>query len=165
MCRCVANRKFERKLEPFFQVTPWIAEFWNTLSNLLFIIIGLARLYELSEIEVWPMEEVGINQLKLAYGLYTICGIASAIHHATTPRWTIVIDWMPIAISIGLNLYFGFLWSVGFASVFKVLLALSVLFSDHICTPINVPWGHCMWHLLAALAIDSCYQDVFKALM
>lgn len=161
----MCNRKYERKLEPFYQVTPFIAEFWNTLSNAPFVIIGLWRLYELSEIEVWPMGVHHFDQLVFVYGLYALCGLCSGIHHATSARWTIIIDWIPIAISLIANFYFGFWTHLGFVSLFKVLLALAVFLSDHVCTPINVPWGHCMWHILAAFAIDSCYQDVAQALV
>lgn len=33
-----------RRLEPFYAVSPYIAEFWNTLSNLPFVILGVCRL-------------------------------------------------------------------------------------------------------------------------
>lgn len=155
----------QRKLEPFYQVTPFIAEFWNTLSNAPFVIIGLWRLYELSEIDVWPIGLHHIDRLILLYWLYVFCGICSGIHHATSARWTIVIDWIPITLSIISNLYFGLWMHVGFVSAFQVLIALLVLGTDHVWTPINVPWGHCMWHILAAYAIDSCYQDVAHSLV
>lgn len=153
MCR---GSKYERKLEPAFRVSPWIAEFYNTLSNLPFILIGLWRLHELDCSD----DDVLCQQVFLLYALYVACGVCSAIHHASTPKWTIVIDWFPIAVSILLVLKFNFLSYFGFVSWFKVSLAGVMLFNDHVYTTINVPWGHCVWHVLAAFAIDACYQDV-----
>jgi len=143
-------QKYERKLEKFYQVSGYIAEFWNTISNLPFIVIGLLRLSQTSS-----------NEVEILYILYVFAGIASAIHHATPWKWTILIDWIPISLSGLLILYhyqmFSYFTSV---TLFKLSLAFFVLITDHVYTKIPVPWGHVCWHLLASLAIDSAYQDV-----
>jgi len=135
--------RYGRKLERFYTHSPYVAEFWNTLSNLPFVIIGVLRLWE------------GADSLR--YGLYTLAGLASAFHHASSQAWTIVVDWIPIATSL------AFSWQAFFAmtpvTAFLLLLALSTLAADHIWTPTPVPWGHVMWHLLAAIAVDRLYQD------
>lgn len=79
--------RFERRLElPFGAIVPWIAEFYNTVSNAPFVLLSLLRLLE------------GDNSPDIhhAYILLALVGIGSGIHHATTPKWTIVIDWIPI---------------------------------------------------------------------
>lgn len=43
------------------------------------------------------------------------------------------------------------------------LLALTLLATDHLWTPIAVPWGHCFWHVTAALAADAVYGDLAAA--
>ena len=143
--------QFPRKLEKFYTHTPHIAEFWNTISNLPFIIIGLLRLYE------------GTN-LVTFYSLYTLAGVCSGIHHASPYHWTIIIDWMPITLSILMTLKCGIIYYLTLVDIFKLFIAFSALISDHVWTPVPVPWGHVYWHLLASFAIDDVYQTVENSL-
>jgi intracellular septation protein A len=77
-------------------------------------------------------------------------------------KYTIFIDWLPIASSIVYLLYNNYLLSgITNVSLLKIMLALVVLTTDHMWTPINVPWGHVFWHILIGLAIDSAYQDIY----
>lgn len=139
--------KYSRKLETFFEVSKYIAEFWNTLSNAPFIVIGLLRLLE-------------GTPLQTEYRLMVLAGIASGIHHATTPKWTIVIDWIPIVWS-GWNIWQkGYILHLSSTAVFEMSLAMFVLLTDHIYSYIPIPWGHVFWHILAAFAIDCAYQSV-----
>ncbi len=140
-------RYFERKLEPFFTITNYIAEFWNTISNIPFVIIGLLRLIE-------------GTSLQKEYQLIVLAGIASAIHHATTPKWTIIIDWIPITWS-GWHIWQeGYITYISQTALFEIFLAIFILATDHIYTYIPVPWGHVFWHVLAAFAIDCAYQSI-----
>lgn len=136
-----------RRLEPFFQVSNYIAEFWNTISNLPFIIIGLLRLYEGTILTDF-------------YWMMVITGIASSIHHATTPKWTIVIDWIPIVLSIIMLYFQGVIIFISLTAWFELFLSMVLLYADHIHHLMPVPWGHVCWHLLASLAIDSAYQSI-----
>ena len=143
---------FKRKSEPHYEVTPYIAEFWNTLSNLPFILIGILRI---STLEDAP------DSLLLLYVLYIFCGVCSGFHHAIDKGWTLVVDWVPISLSILLNVWSGVYLCVDSVSAFKLLLSLVVLVTDHVWTPMKVPWGHVVWHLLAAFSIDSFYYTVY----
>lgn len=142
-------KQYERKLEKSYAISAYIAEFWNTVSNLPFIIIGLLRLYEGTE----------LSQL---YFLMILAGICSGIHHATTPRWTIVVDWTPIFMSFLYIFYQGLYTYLSYTAIFQVILALFILVTDHIITYIPVPWGHVMWHIVASLAVDCSYQSICK---
>jgi len=139
--------KFKRRLEILYTHSQYIAEFWNTVSNIPFIVMGLLRLYEGTTL-------VGLYQLLIA------SGIASGIHHATTHEWTILIDWAPIAGAIILLFNMGVLHLVSYATWFGVAIALGILYSDHVHHLMPVPWGHATWHLLATLAIDGLYQNI-----
>lgn len=142
-CRQVSTRA----AEPHFTHTPFVAEWWNTLSNLPFVVIGLCRLWAGTPI-------VGL------YTLFTAAGLCSAYHHAHPEHWTLVIDWMPIATSGLLCLWFGVVTTITAATLFKVALAFAVLVTDNFLGwPMPVPWGHVMWHVLAAYSIDSAYCD------
>lgn len=143
--------KYERKLETFYHISPYIAEFWNTLTNLPFILIGLYSLFNYNL--DW--------NLKIAYSLLIMCGIGSGIHHASPHKWTIIIDWLPISCSILFVLWSGIIYSMSFTSLVYSMIAFSVLITDHICTPISVPWGHCLWHILASIAVNSIYSDYY----
>ena len=86
--------RFERKRESSYSQSAYICEFWNALSNLPFIIIGLLRFYD--------------EQLMI-YLLFASIGVGSFIHHAMNPNssWlvpfkslfkepTLIIDYIPI---------------------------------------------------------------------
>lgn len=146
-------KRYERRLETAYQVTPYIAEFWNTVSNAPLSVIGLLRLIE---------NRGGDPDIQVAYFLMILMGICSAIHHATTPRWTIVIDWIPIA---SMMIWSVITWNLALISpavIAEIVLALAVLYSDHLLKIIPVPWGHVMWHLLAALSVDAFIQNMQK---
>ena len=139
-----------RKLEQCYTISPYIAEFWNTISNIPFILIALARLYE------------GTYLVNL-YILMAVAGAARGIHHAAAPmykKYTIILDWIPIAISIVVFLTNHCLCEVSLTALLELALALVVLVVDHVCTIMPVPWGHVMWHLLAAFSIDAIYQSI-----
>lgn len=146
---------FTRRIEHPYQYSFYIAEFWNTVSNLPFIILGLFRFYELA-----AMNHEN-RSLQLAYVLLAFAGIASGIHHAVNigyKKWTIFLDWIPILLSLLLIYSQGFIFSV--VSWLKIIFAISVLLVDHFLGLVPVPWGHVFWHILAAFAVDNAYQDV-----
>ncbi len=134
-------------------------ELWNTVSNLPFVILGLIRL-----------ASVDHPDGKRLYALFVAIGVCSGLHHACPPGWrcsSLVLDYIPIVAS----LYYGafIVPLVNVASWVKVALALIVLLVDHL-SPfwfeigrplVPVPFGHAFWHVLAALAIDSAYAEVF----
>jgi hypothetical protein len=137
---------FPRKLEKFYTHSMHIAEFWNTLSNIPFVLIGIYRLWQ-------------GTPLTLLYFLYTMAGVCSGFHHASPHKWTIIIDWIPIATSVVIVYSTGVLWSISISTMFWIMLAFATLINDHVYTSIPVPWGHVLWHLLAAYSIDRAYQD------
>ena len=133
--------------EAHYTHSRYVAEWWNTLSNLPFVAIGLARLY-------------AGTPLVLLYTLFTAAGVCSAFHHARPDHWTLVVDWVPIALSAVVCTWNGVVWAASSATLFKVALAFAVLVCDNtFAWPMPVPWGHVMWHVLAAYSIDSVYCD------
>lgn len=143
---------FTRRIEPCYRECICIAEFWNTISNLPFVIIGLLRMGSTKEDELFQL-----------YFFFVCAGVASFIHHGADLRWkkwTIWLDWTPIMLSLVMILNRGYLSLFSLVSWFKILVAISLLFDDHVIKLIPVPWGHTFWHLLAAFAMDSAYQDI-----
>lgn len=141
--------RFDRKLEQFYTVIPFVAEFWNTLSNLPLILIGLFRLYT---------HTYGAK-VKFLYEMMVLAGVCSGIHHALPMRGSIILDWIPIAITLYTWIEYQVYSYITLVTWFKISLALMVLLTDHVWTPIKVPWGHVFWHILASFALDSVYQD------
>lgn len=135
-----------RRGEEPFKHSRWICETWNTWSNLAFILIGLARLWE------------GTPDVTL-YVLFIGLGIASGIHHAVQWKYSILIDYVPIILSLLYALHNNMLLSISLGTGVKLVIALLVLFADHSTHLIPVPWGHVMWHLLAAFSLDTAYQE------
>lgn len=117
-----------------------------TASNIWFIVLGSSRLIELEEFH-------------LGYFLMVLAGVCSAFHHATPEKWTIVIDWIPISISILWILSNGILHFATMTTWIKIVSALLFLFEDHVLKLIPVPYGHSFWHILAAWSIDGLYYD------
>lgn len=136
-----------RQLESLHTHSTYIAEFYNTLSNLPFIILGLVRLYCGTKLAV-------LNVLLVA------AGICSGIHHCFIFRGSIILDWIPIASSIIYIVYYQLYMLLSAASIIKGLIALAVLYVDHEYTIVPVPFGHVAWHLLAAFAVDSAYAEM-----
>ncbi len=153
---CAYLSTFERRPEvPPFGVVPFINEFWNTLSNAPFIIIALLRL----------SEEPFIPMVHDAYFYLILIGIGSSVHHATTPKWTIIIDWIPILWALYFSVTSGLWQAWSWCVLFELGLAFSVLVVDHTTTLIPVPWGHVFWHVLAAFAIEAFLQNAERLLL
>lgn len=149
---------FRRCPEVEYDVHPYIAEFRNTISNLVFVIIGLIRLSE-SETE---------GHIWILYWWFTLAGIGSGIHHMAPikyQKYTIIIDWIPISISLCLLPYYyswGLFTLISAVTWVKVFLATITLITDHLGPVIPVPWGHVAWHILAAFSVDAVYQDLIN---
>ena len=139
----------ERRLEPFFKDSNYVAEFWNTISNFPFMIIAVLRLIESNS-----QSEIG-----QAYTYLFFVGLGSSIHHATTPKWTIIIDWIPILGFIYHIVTTFDLYLLSYTVIFELFLSVFVLFIDHSTDIIPVPWGHVFWHPLAAISLDSMIQN------
>lgn len=145
--------KYERRRESFYDKSRFIAEYYNTLSNLPFIIIGFMRILE--------MDREHNDHVLILYLLYIACGFCSGIHHMLPFKWSIVIDYVPIVMTIYYFICnYEILIFISLASWFKILLSLLILFNDHVYRTIIVPWGHVMWHLMASMSIDSAYMDI-----
>jgi hypothetical protein len=136
-----------RRRERYFSNSKYVAEFWNTISNLPFILIGSVRLCEKTEL---------VNLYWLMIG----AGIASGIHHMMVQKWTIILDWIPMVLSVCVLFKMGVFHLISYGSWMQVIIALLVLYMDHIHQLMPVPWGHVCWHLLAAFATDNVYQDI-----
>lgn len=140
---------YSRRLEQPYSHVNYIFEYYNTISNLPFILIGLSRLYTGVNDKVWYL-----------YMYLTFCGICSGIHHAVKFPGSIILDYIPITASVW-YLYSNDLFSeIGVVSKGLAGLALFVLYVDHVWQLMPVPWGHVMWHICAAYAADSCYQSI-----
>ena len=148
-------RKFSRRLEPQIR-GGYFAEKWNTLSNFLFVVIGLCRIYQ------WH-EEYDFADVMILYTLFSLAGVCSGIHHAFHFRYSIVLDWIPISTSLIFCGYYQVWRFVSLGSWVQIFTALGILFNDHVFQTIMPPWGHVMWHITAAMAIDHAYCDYIAA--
>lgn len=143
--------------EEFYKVSPFIAEFWKTISNLPFVILGLYHLI---------LYSLNVN-LKVVYSLLIIAGFSSAFHHATNYKcalcskeitWTLIIDWIPILTSVIYIVITKMFNSFTTSSWIFIAVSILWLFIDNIFAPFK-HWGHCVWHILIAFAISNAYED------
>jgi len=47
---------------------------------------------------------------------------------------------------------------------FLIVAALSALVEDHLHRGLPAPWGHVLWHLLAAAALTSFLSDMIQSI-
>jgi len=142
-----------RRPEPYLGQGPF-QEHWNTVSNVPFLVIGLLRLWS-------PLgQEKTLRQL---YVFYVLAGVCSGIHHAIDFPGSIVLDWMPISYSLLLWYRYDVVFYLSAATWAQLGLALGILLVDHLGPVVPVPWGHVLWHITAALAVDAAYQDYHLA--
>lgn len=143
--------------EEFYKVLPFIAEFWKTISNLPFIILGLYHL----------LHDSLNSKLKVVYSLLVCAGFCSAFHHATNYEcilcskkitWTLIIDWIPILTSAVYICVTKMINSFTINSWIFLGISILWLFIDNVFAPLK-HWGHCIWHVLIAFAISHAYED------
>jgi hypothetical protein len=141
---------YKRVQEPAYAVSDHIHEFYNTLTNIGFILIGVARL--------WKIHDHADDVIIYLYVNYIFLGIGSGIHHAINHKYSIVIDWIPISFLIFQFLYYGVLHYVDLVGIIQFLLAIIVLFIDHFK---KLGTLHPFWHLLAAFALDTVLYSIY----
>jgi len=79
------NQWFEER----YVYSPYISEFWNTISSLIFVFDGLRGL--------WKCHKFGMRmRYRVPYIMLIITGIGSTIFHATSRWWAEVIDEVPM---------------------------------------------------------------------
>ena len=154
--------RLERKLEPdLWSHSPYIAEFWNTVSNVLFIALGLLRYWECRNHMIASERGYAMPRLWL---MFALSGLCSAFHHSQRITGTIVIDWVPI---VAQGAYVAkwhphLLRWVSPASWFGTALAFAILAVDHVYVLLPPPWGHSKWHIAAAYAFSAVYVDMSR---
>lgn len=153
--------KYSPKLENLYTKSLYID--YNTIPNLPFIIFGLSRLYELYQfhedvcLDYYECRLITLNMLYTLYILYTFLGICSGIHNAFHFKYSIIIEYIPITLTIIYFLMNPFLfYFISFISYIKLFIYFLILISDYLYTPILIPFAH----LLASYSLDSVYQDI-----
>ena len=143
--------------EEFYKVSPYIAEFWKTISNLPFIVLGTYHLILYSS----------DTNLRVVYSLLILAGIFSAFHHATNYKcmmcsheitWTLIIDWIPILFSAIYIIVTRMIFTFGLGSWIFIGISIVWLLIDNVFAPL-AHWGLCIWHILIAFAISNAYED------
>jgi hypothetical protein len=134
---------YKRRLEP---ASAYIFEFWNTISNIPFILFGVTRLCEGTELTGF-------------YVLLILCGICSGIHHAIDFPYSVVLDWTPISIALAGILYHQVYLALTLTTWLKIVISITILLTDHILQPMPPPFQHVIWHISAAFSADAALQD------
>jgi hypothetical protein len=152
-----------RKPEPdLYSYSVYVAEWWNTWSNALFVVIGVLRYRAACRQRAARKRPRDRYALPTLWAFYAAAGFCSAFHHSQDRPWTILIDWVPIAGSIlfVLRSHRPLLRWVSPASYAGLAFAVLFLAVDHAWTVLPPPWGHVLWHVSAAYSIAAAYQDM-----
>src|SRR5262245_58630668 len=72
--------------EQNYAVTPWVAEFWNTISSLAMVVAGLAGLF--LRRFTW--------EIRVAFGLLVLVGLGSIAFHGTLRFELQMLDELPM---------------------------------------------------------------------
>lgn len=96
------------------------------------------------------MEDTKLPEL---YLLSIFIGVCSAYHHAYCTKYSIFIDWIPIALTMVITCgYYQIFYYLTLTTWTKVMFAVFVLLNDHSILTIPVPWGmYCGIFLLVML--------------
>jgi hypothetical protein len=174
------DRRPEAQSIAFFNhYCPCIREPICTLTNIFFPFWSLIRMMDttnkITEPELWC--------------LLMLIGYGSALHHAILQPGSIILDWIPISVTIS-YVYSRFGWNVfSLTSLWSniwCLLAISILILDHCqyllrfyCVISNhertlypkgphdptfvgfslLKWAHPIWHTVAAYALYCVFTD------
>lgn len=141
-----------KREEPQYEPHTYIQEYWNTMSNVFFVYLGLLGLVD-----------AHTEEGRILYGFMMLCGCCSALHHAISWKYSIAIDYAPI---IGSVVYFSTLdkWhDISVGSWIALATGALTLGWDHHKQPRTDPFGHSLWHIMAALAARSVCFDVDNA--
>lgn len=85
--------------EPNYEVSHYVAEFWNTITSIPIILVGV------SGVVLCHVQRLGAEQM-LAYSLVGIVGIGSCCFHATLMRTGQILDEVPM-LWAALSLLYG----------------------------------------------------------
>ena len=144
------GRMVTRHPEAAFTHSRWIHEWFCTWSNVWFVVLGAFRLADTQADE---------RELIVLYALLVLAGVCSAVHHATVTPLTLILDWIPIASSVVLCLWWGVYLHARASTVAACSATLLWVVVDHVHPVMPIPWGHVIWHMSAAWAADALYSD------
>jgi hypothetical protein len=125
--------------ENWYSVSPYIGEFWCTISNLGFIYVGIKH---------------GSPELLFA-------GIASAVSHTIPKQWLLTVDKVGVFIVASKVIRERQVLKENPWLLLPVALAASINFSDaYLARHQSQTWPHVVWHLSSAL-----FADIFLTYM
>lgn len=116
--------------EPNFLHSTYIAETWNTFTNLFYIFLGIYAFYNSYKLKI----SVPIR-FKLLFTCFIIVGLGSILFHATLQRWAQLIDELPMLYLISISL-FSILCNDSKTSIFTQVL--SIIFSAGISVGVSI---------------------------
>lgn len=127
----LTSRKSQR--EDWYQVTPFIAEFWCTLSNAGFIAVGLYH-----------------RSPELVFA-----GLASIISHSVPKEWLLMIDKIGVLVVLStLIREYRLFFDNPRLGIPIVALGAINLMDAHIARSKAKTWPHIAWHISAALVAN-----------
>lgn len=130
--------------ETWFKYTPYIAEFWSTLSCVgFFIVSGIGFVY-------------GNPANKLIYGAVSLCGLASVLSHVTVKRSMLFFDYFGVisnVVAVGISFnslkYALFNTNLIYAAAFTAGCGALDVYNKYHANKKYV-FVHSLWHLAVA---------------
>eukprot|EP00505_MAST-04D_sp_SCG-Rhode-Island_P001444 Stramenopile-MAST_4_protein_1444 len=150
--------------EPDYIVTPYIAEFWNTLSSFFVVIDGLYGIYYHCS---WAETRYGV-----AWLLFLVVGLGSVMFHATLQRGWQLMDELPMVWANSVFIYvvhfierkddtrrerlFGMVFVAVYAAVSTVLI---ILYDTEDQVVFLVAYGSgVMWLMYSSIVLRKKYK-------
>jgi hypothetical protein len=129
--------------EDWYNVTPYISEFWCALSNAGFLYVGLKH-----------------KSYRVAFA-----GLASLVYHSYPKQWLLWVDRLGAVLAAS-EILENYTTLKNNPKILQAPLAVAglALFADvYGGQSKHQPWIHVMWHLSAAWAADRLLTDIKKA--
>jgi dihydroceramidase len=157
--------------EPNYQVSPYVAEFGNTLSSIIIIFNGLYGMYQhYNQVEI---------QYIYAYACFLVVGIGSCLFHGTLMREFQLADELPMLWSNGVFIFcilttkdtvqeaarrFGYMWSIGGVTLIMTLLV--VFFDQEDQTIFLVAYSSGVYYIMySSYCLDCTYNSTGEVMM
>ena len=125
--------------ENWYKVSPYVAEFWCTISNIGFIYVGLKQ-----------------KSPELLFA-----GIASAVSHTIPKQWLLLVDKIGVAVVASKVIREYKVVCNNPILIIPAVLAASINMSDaYLARNKGQTWPHVVWHLSSALLANEFLKQI-----
>lgn len=142
--------------EEKYYISNYIAEFWNSLSNMPFIFLSIISLYQLRKINLK-------KRFSICYLMICAVGLGSFLFHATLLYEAQLMDELPMMLMIGQATFCLFSMGDGHSKKEKGITALIIYSGIAVSTSIYIIWNEpLIFHVIFGFFVAVCIFSSIK---